>query len=101
MRQAPIDELVKQCGSIYKLVVISAKRAKELSEGAPKVVGTDIKKVTSLALEEIRQGKVLCKPAEGEAPKRERRTKERAKGKESSVTKARQSVSAGSKKKKS
>ena len=90
MRQAPIDELVKQCGSIYKLVVISAKRAKELSEGAPKVVSIDLKKVTSLALEEIHQGKVLCKPAEGEEPKGERRTKERAKRKEPSATKARQ-----------
>ncbi len=52
------QELLKQCPSIYKLVVIAARRAKELSEGAPKLVEIDTKKVTTIALEEIRQGKI-------------------------------------------
>ena len=82
MKQAAIDDLLKRCGSIYKLVVIAAKRAKELSEGGQKLVDSDIKKVTSLALEEIRQGKILCdtqEQAETKAPrKKERKEKETA-----------------------
>ena len=79
MKQAPIDELLKRCSSIYKLAVISAKRAKELSEGAPKLIRTDLKKITSIALEEIYQGRITCKPVEGDAPKGARKIKERAK----------------------
>lgn len=79
MKQGAIDELVKQCGSIYKLVVIAAKRAKELSEGGQKLVDTDLRKVTSIALEEIRQGKVRCDVQEEQAKssrKKERKEKE-------------------------
>ena len=102
MKQAPIDELQKQCASIYKLVVIAAKRAKELSEGAPKLVRSDLKKVTSIALEEIHQGKVLCKPAEAEEEGRkgERKTKERAVRKEPATAKAGHAAAVGAKKKK-
>ena len=92
MTQAPIDELVKKCHSVYKLVIVAVKRAKELAEGAPKLVQTDYKKVTSIALEEIRQGKVVYQPAdddEGEKPAR--KTKERKE----------KAVAAGAKKKKS
>jgi DNA-directed RNA polymerase subunit omega len=89
MKQAPIDELLKQCSSIYKLVVIAAKRAKELSEGGQKLVESDLKKVTSLALEEIRQGKVVCE-AQDEAEEKGPRKKER---------KEKEHAGAGSKKK--
>jgi DNA-directed RNA polymerase subunit omega len=71
MAPVPIDELLKQCRSIYKLVVIAAKRAKELSEGTPKFVETDSKRVTSIALEEIRQGKVFYKSEDEEAEAKE------------------------------
>jgi DNA-directed RNA polymerase subunit omega len=68
MAQVPIEGLLKQCGSIYKLVILAARRAKEVAEGAPPLVATGQKKVTSIALEEILQGKVLYKkPAESEA----------------------------------
>jgi len=97
MNQAPIDELMKRCGSIYKLVVIAARRAKELSEGSPKFVSTELKKVTSVALEEIRQGKVLYQPEGEEEPKGERKTKERAKGKEAASAKPAQAVAAAKK----
>ena len=62
MAQVPIEELLKRCGSIYKLVILAAKRAKEISEGSPALVETRQRKVTSVALEEIVQGKVLYKP---------------------------------------
>jgi len=72
MAQTAIEDLLKQCRSIYKLVVIASKRAKELSEGAPKFVEDDLKKVTSIALEEIRQGKVVYPAEEAEPMKRGR-----------------------------
>ena len=81
MQQAPIDELLKRCPSIYKLVVVAAKRAKELSEGAPKLVETDHKKVSSIALEEIRQGKVMLEGLEVVEAKTERKGRGRAKAK--------------------
>lgn len=69
MRQAPIDELLKQCHSIYKLTVMAAKRAKALSEGTPKFISSDMKKVTSIALEEIHQGKIALKESGEKARK--------------------------------
>ena len=67
MAQVPIEDLLKRCGSIYKLVILAAKRAKEVAEGSPSLVETHQKKVTSIALEEILQGKVLYKVEAPEA----------------------------------
>lgn len=93
MQQAPIDELLKRCPSIYKLVVVAAKRAKELSEGAPKLVETELKKVSSIALEEIRRGKVVLEGLQQEEETKPGRTRvRRAKPKA-------ESASAGKKKK--
>lgn len=64
MAQVPIEELLKRCGSVYKLVILAARRAKEVAEGAPVLVETPHRKVTSIALEEILQGKVLYKAEE-------------------------------------
>lgn len=66
MAQVPIEELLRRCGSVYKLVLLAAKRAKEVAEGAPPLVETGHRKVTSIALEEILQGKVLYKVEEAE-----------------------------------
>ena len=82
MPKTPIEELLKQCPSIYKLVVVAAKRAKELAEGAPKLIETDIKKITTIALEEIRQQKVLYKPNEDDEAKGAPKSKKRASTKE-------------------
>ena len=62
---------------MYKLVVLAAKRAKEISDGAPPLVQMDNKKVTSIALEEIRQGKVLYKSEEAEGTRGARKSKGR------------------------
>ena len=67
MAQVAIEELLKRCGSIYRLVILASKRAKEIAEGAPTLVETPHRKVTSIALEEILQGKVLYKPEGAEA----------------------------------
>ncbi len=66
MAQVPLEELLERCPSIYKLVVMAARRAKQLTEGAPKLVEGDFRKVTTAALEEIRQGKVVYAPPEDE-----------------------------------
>lgn len=67
MAQVAIEQLLQRCGSVYRLVILAAKRAKELAEGAPALVETSQRKVTSIALEEILQGKVLYKAEEAEA----------------------------------
>ena len=56
--------LDKSCGSIYKLVILSAKRALEIAEGQPKLVqvNADVKPST-VALYEIAAGKVQAKKA--------------------------------------
>lgn len=66
MSTVQTQDMLKQCPSIYKLVVVAARRAKELAEGAPKLIETDAKKVTTIALEEIRQGKIQIQPDEVE-----------------------------------
>lgn len=68
MAQVPIEELLKRCGSVYKLVILAAKRAKEIAEGSPVLIETPQQKATSTALDEILQGKVLYKVEAPEAP---------------------------------
>ena len=62
MSYLPIDKLLETTkGSVYKLVLLASKRAIELNGGAPKLIESDLEKFSSLALEEIRQGKVVSK----------------------------------------
>ena len=58
MPKAPIEDLLKQCPSIYKLMLVAARRAKELTEGSPSLVHSDTRKVTTIALQEIMQGRI-------------------------------------------
>ena len=67
MAQVAIEQLLQRCGSVYRLVILAAKRAKEIAEGAPALVETSQRKVTSIALEEILHGKVLYKVDEADA----------------------------------
>ena len=66
MADMPKEELLDKVGSIYKLVILAARRAIELSDGAQKLVQTKLTKPTMVALEEIRQGKVSYKVKEKE-----------------------------------
>ena len=58
-----IEELLPSSGwSVYRLVRMASNRALELSEGKPCLISkpaTD--KVTTIALEEIKQGKIKAK----------------------------------------
>lgn len=55
--------------SVYKLVTLAAKRAVELNQGAAALVKIDSKKPTTIALEEIRQGRVTIKTKKKEQQK--------------------------------
>jgi len=58
--------------SIYKLVRMAATRALELSDGKKCLVDCPSSdKVTSMALEEIAQGKIVCKEVADQIPAEE------------------------------
>ena len=58
----PLEKLLDKTGSLYKLVIIAAKRALELNDGAPRLVEASPKEKPALvALREIAAGKVGLK----------------------------------------
>lgn len=61
MGYPPIEDLLpKAGGSVYKLVRMAARRAIELADGNPKLIQVpDSEKTPTVALEEIRAGKVV------------------------------------------
>lgn len=59
MAIVPIEELLKQVDSRYKLVILASRRAMELNEGGQRLIEINPKtKVSTIALEEIREGKI-------------------------------------------
>lgn len=54
----PITDLVKKTGSRYALVIKTAKRARQLVEGAQKLSDVKTSKDVTVALNEIYEGKV-------------------------------------------
>ncbi len=58
------DIIEQRVGSRYSLVVLAAKRAKQIKEGAPVLIETASTNPLTIALEEIAAGKVTV----GEAP---------------------------------
>lgn len=89
MAYQPLEKLLPRAkSSIYRLVLLGAKRATELAEGMPKLVERPaIMKTTTLALEEIVAGKVVLKGCEDQLVKnkaddaKEEASKKAAKGK--------------------
>lgn len=68
MSYVPLEKLIdKSEGSMYKLVMMTAHRAIELAEGAPRLreAPQDVK-VTTLAMQEIAEGKVSLGKAKEE-----------------------------------
>ncbi len=62
-KTVPFERLLEKAGpSKYKLVILAARRALELSEGSPRLVDADQKtKPSIVALREIADGKVFYK----------------------------------------
>jgi DNA-directed RNA polymerase omega subunit len=63
MGYVPLEKVLDKTGySIYKLVILASKRSLEIAEGQPKLVEANSSaKPSTLALEEIAQGKVVLK----------------------------------------
>ncbi len=63
MGYQPLEDLLPKSGdSVYKLVRIASKRALEISETGVKMVNMPLNtKLATVALEEIREGKVIEK----------------------------------------
>ena len=57
------DTIEHQMDSKYSLVVIAAKRAKQIKEGAPILIDTDSTNALTIAMEEIAAGKVTISPS--------------------------------------
>jgi len=55
------EDLINKTDSIYKLVVLASKRATELNSGMPSLIEEIKGKPGSVALEEIKTGKVSFK----------------------------------------
>ncbi len=53
-----LGELLKRADSRYTLVVVVAKRARKLNEGAERLTKCDSEKVVTVAIEEVNEGKV-------------------------------------------
>ena len=58
MAQLPIEDLMEHVDSKYRLVIVAAKRAKQLNRGAAPLVQTRSLKPTYQALEEVATGKL-------------------------------------------
>ena len=63
MGYQPLEKLLPRAKySIYKLIIMAARRATELADGAPKLVDfPSSSKTTTIALDEIAEGKVELK----------------------------------------
>ncbi|MBT9137863.1 DNA-directed RNA polymerase subunit omega [candidate division NPL-UPA2 bacterium Unc8] len=61
LNEISIEELRKKVGSVYKLVNLAAMRARDLNDGAPKLVNIDTKNTILIALTEIAEEKIRCK----------------------------------------
>jgi len=57
------DKMIgSSCSSIYKLVILAAKRGLEIAEGQPKLVEANVNvKPATVALMEITAGLISCK----------------------------------------
>ena len=56
------DTIEDRVGSRYSLVVLAAKRAKQIKEGSPVLIETASTNPLTIALEEIAAGKVTISP---------------------------------------
>ena len=57
----PIESLREKIECDYQLVIVAAKRARQLAEGAPKLVDVECSKMSTVALWEIAGGKIKYK----------------------------------------
>ncbi len=61
MNSVSMEKSKANIDNVYKLVIVASKRVRQLNEGSPKLVETNSRKATTIALEEIAVGKIGCK----------------------------------------
>jgi len=54
----PINKLMERVDSRYTLVVVTAKRARNIAEGSPKLTECNSDKPVTVAVHEIAEGKI-------------------------------------------
>jgi DNA-directed RNA polymerase omega subunit len=80
MAYQPIEKLLPRANnSIYKLVLIAAKRAMELADGAQKLIDfPSSPKTTTIALDEVLAGKVELKGLAEDREASQKKSKKKA-----------------------
>lgn len=58
MIEPPIGKLLDKADSRYTLVMLAAKRARQISEGANKLSGCESEKPVTIAINEISEDKI-------------------------------------------
>lgn len=64
-----LEDPLQKIPNRYLLVSLAARRSRQLNRGAPMLVESKRKKCTSVALEEVAEGKVTYRLSEADAPK--------------------------------
>ena len=59
MVKPTVNELIEKIDDRYKLVVVTSKRARQLSEGALPLTDKEEESMVTLAAQEIAEGKVV------------------------------------------
>jgi len=62
----PFADKLENMGSKYALVVLAAKRAKQIKSGVPPAIETASRNPLTIALEEIAMGKITCEVADND-----------------------------------
>ncbi len=62
--EVPIEKLREKIEGGYQLVIVAARRTRQLADGAPKLVDVESAKKSTLALWEIAKGKIKYKKQE-------------------------------------
>lgn len=60
MVKPTVKELLKKVDNRFELVVITAKRARQIADGAPKLTEVDEEAPVTIAANEIAEGKVTA-----------------------------------------
>ena len=58
MAYVPLEKMIDKNPSLYKLVLLAAERANQLNQGSKPLVDYPSKKMSTIALREIYEGKV-------------------------------------------
>lgn len=65
----PIEKIADRSKSLFTLVLAVARRANDISAGSSPLIKGGSKKVSTIALEEFKEGKVTFVDAPAEGPK--------------------------------